>query len=517
MELDNSKRGRYILDTLYGIVRFPDYIWEILFVPEIQRLRELRLYNINSLYFTGGANINRYEHSLGTCYLALQCVEANLKSIPLKEKKLIVLAALLHDLYNAAFGHSLEYVIEHFSPEDLFSYKASNKEYSLFKYKQAEFEPIYFGMAEEIPAKLRNNLRLSESDIDTIGQYINGKGEYGALISGSIDLDNIDNIYRMSYHMGLTQDTRTPLQLAKSMWCQEGELYFRKSAVPLIKKWRSLRKQLYKYLLLNPDEFSAKYMLTEAIELSGKGKGKPYSWHETDFQLLEKLSKYSAETKSIISRLMKGTLYGCFGIYKTTKIDKIEEFTHFSLRSDIESDINELIAPAIIEQIPAFTAQEQKVIKGIKGIYYYSKPSSLKLTYEAKKKILDQLASNELKRHKKQINRMFKQVQSKLSKFGLKQAILGIHTISDVNKTERKVKFNVPKDGVITIGRSSKCFYIGVFIKNIGFANFNPSNDNILRDKYTQNIKKAIKDYLANYLQDPDIEDLELYSEVGNG
>jgi hypothetical protein len=132
MKLDNSKHSRYILDTLYGVLRFPEYIWEILFVPEMQRLRELRLYNINSLYFTGGANINRYEHSLGACYLALQCIEANLSSIPKKEKMLIVIAALLHDLYNAAFGHSLEYV-EDFSPAELFSYKATGKEYPSFK------------------------------------------------------------------------------------------------------------------------------------------------------------------------------------------------------------------------------------------------------------------------------------------------------------------------------------------------------------------------------------------------
>ena len=90
----NNGQTKYILDPLYGVIYFPDYIWEILHIPEMQRLRELRLCNINSLCFTGGANINRYEHSLGTCYLAILSLEENYKYLPDKEKKLFVLAAL---------------------------------------------------------------------------------------------------------------------------------------------------------------------------------------------------------------------------------------------------------------------------------------------------------------------------------------------------------------------------------------------------------------------------------------
>ena len=69
---------RYILDALYAVLYFPNFIWDVLFTPEMQRLRELRLYNINSLCFTGASNINRYEHSIGTCHLAMQCIALNL-------------------------------------------------------------------------------------------------------------------------------------------------------------------------------------------------------------------------------------------------------------------------------------------------------------------------------------------------------------------------------------------------------------------------------------------------------
>ena len=53
MDLIKINRKRYILDALYGVVYFPEYIWVMLFTPEMQRLREVRQNNINSIYFTG--------------------------------------------------------------------------------------------------------------------------------------------------------------------------------------------------------------------------------------------------------------------------------------------------------------------------------------------------------------------------------------------------------------------------------------------------------------------------------
>ena len=516
MKSGDNNHTRYILDAIYGVIYFPDYIWEILFVPEIQRLRELRLYNINSLYFTGGANINRFEHSLGTCYLALQCVESNLNRLHKKEKMLIVLAALLHDLYNAAFGHSVEYV-ENFSPENLFSYAVTGEKYDKFKYKHAEFEPIYFGMCEEISSKLIKNLGLTDKDIKKIGDYINGEGEYGPLISGSIDLDNIDNIYRMSYHMGLTKETQAPIEIAKSIWSHGGNLYIKNDAVPLVREWIHLRERLYKFLLLNPDEFSAKFMLTEAIELSKKDDKRVYAWYDTDFQILEKLSQSSSDVSNVISRLMKGSFYGCFGIYKTSKTEKVKDLSDISIRKKIEKEINELIKPDVILNIPDFSEKEQKIIKGIKGIYYDSKTLGLKLNYKVSKDTIDNLTENELKKHRNHINNMWLNIQEKIKKFKLKSPNFGIHIIPDINKTNREVTLRLMNDEIVRIGSQSNYIYIGVFIKNIQFENFNLYNNAVLKSKFVKNIKKEIKDYLEKYLEDPNLEDLKLYSEVQNG
>ena len=511
-DINNS---RYVLDALYGTIYLPDYIWKILFTPEIQRLRELRLYNINSLYFTGGANINRYEHSLGTCYLALQCIDANLNSISEKSKMLIVLSALLHDLYNGAFGHSVEYV-EDFSPEDLFSYAVTGKNCSSFKYKHTEFEPIYFGMCEEIYSKFIHELKLSNADIDKISKYINGKGEYGPLISGSIDLDNIDNIFRMSYHMGLVQDTKAPIKTARSIWAENGNLYIKKDSIYLINDWIKHRKKLYKYLLLNPDEFSAKFMLTEAIEISNENNNKVYAWYDTDFQILEKLSKSTSEVSNIISRLMKGCLYGCFGIYRTTKIEKYPEISKVAVKRKIENELNAIVRPEVSEPLSNFSEKEKKLIRGLKGIYYDENDKSLKITYKAKYEVIKNLSENDLKKRNKLLYEMYSKMQEKQKKYKLKYPSFGIHIITDINKTNREVCFKTENKENITMGSKSRFLYIGVFMRNVEFMNFNVENNYVMHNEIANNIKSEIRRYLSNYLNDKNLVDLKLYSEVLN-
>src|SRR6266498_4717180 len=102
-------RDRYIYDALYGRILYPEYVSETLLCPELQRLREVRLCNINSLCLTGGANTNRYEHALGTAYLALESLKNWSRPLDKKTEQIIVLSALLHDVGSAAFGHSVQY------------------------------------------------------------------------------------------------------------------------------------------------------------------------------------------------------------------------------------------------------------------------------------------------------------------------------------------------------------------------------------------------------------------------
>ena len=143
---------RYIMDVLYGRIRLPKYMWRILPSPELQRLREVRLCNINSLCLTGGANINRYEHAIGTAHLALESLKNWPTLVPQKRQSHIALAALLHDINSGAFGHSVQYVIDSagFEHEAVGHMFAAVDRSPGFLYQQAAFEPVFFGMPKHL-------------------------------------------------------------------------------------------------------------------------------------------------------------------------------------------------------------------------------------------------------------------------------------------------------------------------------------------------------------------------------
>lgn len=299
--------SRYIYDTLYGQIQLDDWpwgseinddFWEYFTCPELQRLREVRLCNINSLFLPGGANINRFEHALGTYYLAKECLRSWPALHPLdpQEKKQFLIAALLHDFKTSAFGHSVEYIEkkEGFQHESEF-YEAiqpgitepirPNEDGSgSYQYNLIPLSDLYFGSRPKL------STLVDKSDQKVIGDIIQGDDSLGPLISSDMDLDNIDNVFRLAYHIGITDDTSTPLELARCIYVENGQKVVPEKALPLIEKWRQVREQLYRYLLLNPGEFSAKCMFTEAVAFA-KREESSLTWKKVDRELIHLLER----------------------------------------------------------------------------------------------------------------------------------------------------------------------------------------------------------------------------------
>ena len=207
--MKQTRLHRYIFDALYGPIHLPDFAWDIFTTPELQRLREVRLCNINSLCLTGGGSINRYEHALGTFHLANECLKARpvLNPISEKEQRLFLLAALLHDIASSAFGHSVEYIesIHGFDHEKAFEYVALGKKGDSYSYKLSTLEPIFFGLPRELIKK------ITAEDLDQIGKIIAGNSRLGRLLNAPIDLDNIDNVFRLGYHIGIVKSGESAL------------------------------------------------------------------------------------------------------------------------------------------------------------------------------------------------------------------------------------------------------------------------------------------------------------------
>lgn len=323
-----------ILDPLYGRTSLDAREVELLYAPEIQRLRNIRMCNINSLLVTGASEVSRFEHSLGVVRLAKEWVDSSGASK--EQAEILIAAALLHDVKTGPFGHSLEYTLKD-NPRLLdLEHQQLGQDSETFFYQKTPANVSYLGARFSAQEKLGPLWPL-------VAQTIAGDGPLGPLISGSIDLDNIDNVVRLAYHMGITSagDSEMAVRLARDLRVESGSLSVTSSSVPLIQRWQSLRHVLYTYLLHDWAEFSAKGMLTKAIELAADADliGTD-SWIFTDDGLIQHLISSAIgdnqEIGYLVKRLLLAQLYTPIAIFRGRQLDKYQDLSNPINKRDIE-------------------------------------------------------------------------------------------------------------------------------------------------------------------------------------
>lgn len=255
-----------ILDCLYGDIEFTGPIQELIEKPIVQRLRHVRMSNIDSLDMPGVANISRYEHSLGVCHLAGKVCAAN--KIAPDSQLILTSSALLHDCLISPFGHLVEEALAYLSVD-------YNHETKLEKLLLESDKDEIGGLDKQILYGRNSYLnewshrqfgdQFKERLLDIV-TAIQGKGYLGPLIAGAIDLDNIDNVCRVAYHMGLPFDKDLPLNLANNIYVPPGggPPQFLPNAIESIQQWLELRGDIYKRFMPAPRDFSGKVMLIDA-------------------------------------------------------------------------------------------------------------------------------------------------------------------------------------------------------------------------------------------------------------
>jgi HD superfamily phosphohydrolase len=296
------------LDPLYGVVRTNGMEAELLLTPEVQRLRYIRMCNINSLLICGASEVSRFEHIVGVLHLAKRWTIQHAHHA--HDGKLLHAAAILHDMQTGPFGHSLEYILDdnavagEFSHEDVQG--AATKTFLQSLRAAASFRGSQF-----------HAKKVLGSDWNAVTDMIRGRGKLGPLVSAELDIDNIDNVLRLAYHVGLIE-RHAACELAEAivfdMQPLNGELTLSDSALPLVARWQEVRAELYSLLLHDWAEFSAKAMLTRVIEEAVKlEKLGADNWILTDDGLIEHLGREligdGGAAKEVLDRLVRGALF----------------------------------------------------------------------------------------------------------------------------------------------------------------------------------------------------------------
>ena len=538
----------YVWDALYGKIDFSPLVYKCMLSPEVQRLREVRLCNINSLFITGSANINRFEHSVGTAYLASINIEASVQKhlgLRKKEKEIFVIAALLHDVANGPFGHSYEYIMEKkgFIPEqglgDVFTDvvsvgKGAHK-------NSSPFETIFFGKLRALTSI------LNSSQKEEVSHIIAGNHPLSKLISDSIDLDNIDNVFRMAYHMGLAFRREAPQKLAESMFIENGSMLFLEDAKTYLEEWYSVRQKVYKFLLLNPQEFAGKYMLTEAMDIlfecisQDKAQGHDIKWNYTDYQLMEELDQlkevWLKRKTLLLENIDDETVNKIMGIelkekQKAFLKEYLESLTlevpikekgktanirKLSLSENFEYSYVENSSITITNRNMTFEISESKLYKVVNIRYNPSKIVSRLMTGDLYQclMILETTDINKYGNFLEYAKRITleDELEAKIrTTKEFSRLSIGIHPILDKNKTERQLRIRIKgMDDTIVIGDiASNKLLIGVFIKNEPYG---LKHAKLSIGKMQDQLTKNVMEFFSSYFESG-VKAIPLYEEV---
>jgi HD superfamily phosphohydrolase len=165
-----------IRDPIHGYIEIRPYIERLLDTKIFQRLRNVKQLGWTNLVFPG-SNHSRFEHSLGTYYLASRLAS----ELSVQERMEIEISALLHDIGHGPYSHDCEEVIE--------------------KYTRRSHSEVKFLLEKEEIATILEDLGISQA---TIANQIEGKTKLGQIINGTLDVDRMDYLVRDAYYTGVS-------------------------------------------------------------------------------------------------------------------------------------------------------------------------------------------------------------------------------------------------------------------------------------------------------------------------
>lgn len=315
----------YIIDPIYGHVAISELEQLIIDTPEIARLRRIQQLGLADLAFPG-ANHTRFEHSIGTLFIADRIAKAT--GIPKDETVKVRLAALLHDIGHCAFSHVVESVLKRnpaYQPE------INGKKFIHHEMFTKHIVENSFHLKKEIAEKVdadpleffKEVSKIATGDIEGLARpYL------AQMISGDIDADRIDFLLRDSYHTGVSLGLVDVDQIIAGMSLNDGRLvlggdhsYDEDMSLTAAESVLIARAHHYSAIIHNPKTQGARVMLLRALENalknyknSGKDTGKEVLQFFTtynDNDLLNFIDTYGDNgAKKLLMNIRNGSICG---------------------------------------------------------------------------------------------------------------------------------------------------------------------------------------------------------------
>jgi HD superfamily phosphohydrolase len=229
-----------IKDSVHDHITVDGVARDLLDTPPVQRLRRVKQLGTVHLVYPS-ANHTRFEHSLGVYHLACQALSH--LGIEGRQAARVEAAALLHDVGHGPFSHNLEAV----------TYRETGKYH----------DDVHELLADSPVAAVLRDHDLSP---DRIADLVAGRGKYGAIVSGELDVDRMDYLVRDAHHTGVPYGTIDHGRLVRELAFVDGDLVLAEGNV------QTAESLLVARALMNPTVYShhvariSKSMLRQAAE-----------------------------------------------------------------------------------------------------------------------------------------------------------------------------------------------------------------------------------------------------------
>ncbi len=258
-----------IIDPIYGHVKITELEHLIINTPEMARLRHIQQLGLAELAFPG-ANHTRFEHSMGTLFIADKIARA--LGLSQEEITKVRLAALLHDTGHCAFSHVVESVLKR-NPQ----YQPVINGKNLLNHEM--FTKYIISNSFHTKPEIAEKIETPKSFFEEIAHIATGDADavskpyLAQIISNDIDADRIDFLLRDSYHTGVELGLVDLDQIIGSLSLSNGRIilggslsYDEDMALTAAESMLIARAHHYSAIIHNPKTQGARVMLLHALE-----------------------------------------------------------------------------------------------------------------------------------------------------------------------------------------------------------------------------------------------------------
>ncbi|UCG70547.1 MAG: HD domain-containing protein [Thermoplasmata archaeon] len=310
---------KIIHDTVHGSIKFQGLFLDLLETPEIQRLHGINQLGLAYLVFPG-ANHTRLEHSIGVCFVAGRLADA--LNLDEDEKKLVMAAAMLHDVGHSPYSHTLEMAVYSDMQAD---HMEITKEIILGKRRilskeYGEQDRTYIpdilkkqGLEPEDVARLitgqvaDDSPKIEDYPAHKNQIFFNEKKYLAQIIHGSIDADQIDFLLRDSFYTGVAHGTIDIDRLIQTVEIFNNDLVVHKRGVPAVEGMLVARALMYTSVYFHKTVRIAELMLARAVELLSEPLGDIHEMN--DSELMARMKKTGGFQRDIAFMLKYRRLF----------------------------------------------------------------------------------------------------------------------------------------------------------------------------------------------------------------